>query len=420
MRYQLPKGTHDILPGEVEEWQQAEALFRDICRAYSYDEIRTPVFEHAELFARAVGEETDIVSKEMYVFEDRAGRKMALRPEGTAGVIRAYIQHSLGAEEKSLVKLFYIAPNFRYERPQAGRYRQHHQVGAEAVGSLDPALDVELIGLARAFFERLGVTGSRVLLNSNGCPACRPAFRETLRTFLGDVLDELCPDCRRRTDVNPLRVLDCKRDECRELTEDAPRMVAHLCGECDEHFGAVKENLATLGIDFELDTRIVRGLDYYTKTAFEFRHDKLGAQDALMGGGRYDGLVEELGGKPTPGVGFGLGLERALLALHELGATARAASRSGVYVAALGAEAGAHALRLIEELRQAGLRADLDHFDRGLRAQMKQADKGGFAFAAILGEDELAAGQVTLRDLESGEQQSIARDSAVAEITRAN
>jgi len=417
VKYQAPKGTHDILPAEVAEWRRLEQTFREVCDQYVFEELRTPMFEHTEVFVRAVGEETDIVSKEMYVFEDRGGRSLALRPEGTAGVVRACLQHGLGGRDgKTLVKVYYLMPIFRYERPQAGRYRQHHQAGVEVLGSQDPALDAEVIDLACTYYARLDLTGVRVLINSVGCPACRPRYREELRAFLAPVLDRLCVDCRRRQETNPLRVLDCKHETCRELTKDAPLMLDHLCDECAAHFEQLRQHLKTLGVPAEVDPRIVRGLDYYTKTAFEVRHAALGAQDALMGGGRYDGLVEELGGPPTPAVGFGLGLERAILARRQAGAADTLEPRRGVFVAALGQQAQNAAVGLLGRLRRAGVRADMHHGDRGLRAQLRQADKRNYARAVLLGEDELRSGAATVRDLVTGEQVEIPLDELAIKL----
>ncbi|MFQ6097281.1 MAG: histidine--tRNA ligase [Armatimonadota bacterium] len=416
MRFQVPKGTRDILPEEAGEWQFVEARFRDTCRNFGYHEIRTPIFEQTELFRRGVGHDTDIVGKEMYTFEDRGGRSLTLRAEGTVPVVRAYVEHNLGGPARRLVKLYYLGPIFRYDRPQKGRFRQHHQAGAEAIGSSDPAVDAEIIELALTWWREIGIPQCVVRLNSVGCPKCWPAFRLVLREALADRVEEMCPDCRRRYETNLRRILDCKNERCRTLTEDTPRMIDHLCDECAGHFRGVQEGLTLVGIPYEIDPRIVRGLDYYTKTAFEITHPSLGAQDALGGGGRYDGLVEECGGPPTPGVGIGMGVERALLVRQQLGHRAPRTDGASVFVASLGPEARREAIKVVSELRHAGITAEMDHKDRGLRGQMRAADSGGFTHCAIIGEDELAQGTVTLRRMNSGEQTVVPRPDLVAAI----
>ncbi|UCH33282.1 MAG: histidine--tRNA ligase [Armatimonadota bacterium] len=406
MRYSAPRGTQDILPEDVCRWQRLEACFRDLCARYGYREIRTPVFEDMALFARAVGEETDIVAKEMYVFEDRGGRAMALRPEGTAPVVRAYVQHKLyglpGAQ-----KLYYIAPIFRYERPQAGRYRQHHQVGVEAIGAPGPDIDAEIIALGRDLLDALGVSGGRLEINSVGCRECRPQYRQTLQDALRPVLSELCEVCQGRFDRNPMRILDDKNERCRELTADAPRILDHLCAACRGHFEGLQQCLADLGLEYHVNARIVRGLDYYARTAFEIIHDALAAKDTVIGGGRYDGLVEELGGPPTPGVGFGAGVERMLLIMEAQGAAPPRADGM-VYVAAADDAARKAALRALRGLRSAGIAADMDYSARSLKAQMKEANRVGASRVVILGEDELRSGAATVRDMATGEQTQVA------------
>ncbi len=416
MRYQVPKGTRDILPADVRQWQFAEQRFREVCQRYGYEEIRTPIFEQTELFVRSVGEDTDIVRKEMYTFDDRGGRSLTLRAEGTAPAVRAYVQHSLGGRDSGLVKVYYIAPIFRYDRPQKGRFRQHHQCGMEAIGGLDPALDAEIVHLALAWWQELGIAGCRVMLNSVGCERCRPAYRDRLRAAVQPLLPDLCADCQRRFETNVERVLDCKEGACREATGAVPTMLDHLCGECAAHFQGVREALAAMGVGYEIDPRIVRGLDYYTKTAFEVAHDALGAQDVLGGGGRYDGLAAELGGRPAPGVGAGLGLDRALLVRESLGLMAPEAGDGGCFVVALGAEARREGLGLLAQLRAAGVRAEADHADRSLRAQLRYADAHGYLYAAILGEDELARGVVSLRCMNTGEQRELPAADLVREV----
>ena len=413
MQYRRPRGVNDITPAEVGRWQRAETLYRDLCRRFAYQEIRTPIFEQTELFIRAIGEETDLVNKEMYTFQDRGGRSLTLRAEGTAPVVRAFLEDSLqGQDRERLVKLFYLAPIFRYERPQAGRYRQHHQAGAEALGSANPALDAEIMALATSFYHGLGITELTLLLNSVGCPVCRSGHLQQLKAAVAPRLREMCGDCQRRFDINPLRLLDCKRATCQEVTANAPKMTDLLCEDCGTHFEGVQSALREIGIDwFTLEPRLVRGLDYYTQTAFEFRAPGLGAQDSIGGGGRYDGLVREFGGPPTPAVGIGMGLERVLIAQEAAEAAAETgalpALREGVFVAALGEQAWEPALRLLQELRQAGQVAEVDYRRRSMRAQLSFADKEGFRWAAILGEDELREENVTLRNLETGEQESV-------------
>ena len=405
MRYAAPRGTQDILPEDAPRWQRLEGCFRDLCALYGYREIRTPVFEEMALFARAVGEETDIVAKEMYVFEDRGGRAMALRPEGTAPVVRAYVQHKLHGRPGAQ-KLYYIAPIFRYERPQAGRYRQHHQVGVEAIGTPGPDVDAEVIALGRHLLDALGIAGGRLEINSVGCPECRPVYRRALQDALRPILAELCEVCQVRFDRNPMRILDDKNERCRELTRDAPSILDHLCEACRAHFDGLQAHLKDLGLDYTANPRIVRGLDYYTRTAFEIIHDALAAKDTVIGGGRYDGLVEQLGGPPTPGMGFGAGIERMLLIMEAQGAAPPAACEM-VYIAAADEGSRKAALRALRELRGAGIAADMDYTARSLKTQMKEADRLGCRQVVILGEQELAAGTATVRDMATGEQRQV-------------
>ena len=415
MRYQRPKGTQDILPDEAPRWRMVEQTFRDVCRRYDFDEIRTPIFEETDLFVRSVGEDTDIVSKEMYTFEDKGGRSLTLRAEGTAPTVRAFLEENIqGQDRERLVKLYYIAPIFRQDKPQAGRYRQHHQAGIEALGSPEPALDVEVIDLALTFFGELGIEGTRLLINSVGCPKCAPGFVDALKASVADSVESMCGDCRRRYETNPLRLLDCKVDICREITEGAPKMLDVLCGECAEHFDGLREHLEALDISYEIDPRIVRGLDYYTKTAFEFRHDALGAQDSIGGGGRYDGLVEQCGGPATPGVGLGTGIERILLVREALGLRDEEQPREGSFIVAIGDEAWLPAYRLLHDLRGAGVKAEIDYRRRSIRAQMRYADAQGYLNAVLLGGDEIAKGVATVRDMVSGEQDEVSLDGLAA------
>lgn len=408
MHYKRPIGTQDITPDTVGEWRYVEECFRDLAARYGYGELRTPIFEDTDLFLRSVGKETDIGSKEMYTFEDRGNRSLTLRAEGTAPAVRAYLENHLDKTDKErVVKLFYIAPIFRYDRPQAGRYRQHHQCGIEVIGSPDPATDAEVISFAWNFYAAMGLTGITVLLNSVGCPACAPGYLEKLQETMQQSLDVLCDDCKRRYTENPLRMLDCKA--CREPMQAAPRMVDELCGECEGHLNQVKVILDALGIPYEMDYNIVRGLDYYTKTAFEFQIQGIGAQSALGGGGRYDKLVEKCGGHPTPGVGLGMGLERILLARQNAGLSAAPAGREGVFIVALGDAAWLEGLKLTQELRVTGLRSEVDYRRRSMKAQLRFADNEHFAQAIILGDNELEQSVVGLKDLETGEQVEVPR-----------
>ncbi|WP_406676521.1 histidine--tRNA ligase [Moorella sp. ACPs] len=408
-----PRGTEDILPEEVGRWYLLEATARQVSRLYGYREIRTPVFEHTELFNRGVGDTTDIVEKEMYTFTDRGGRSLTLRPEGTAPVVRAFLEHHLEAGGLP-VKLFYLGPMFRYGRPQAGRLRQFHQFGVEAFGSRDPALDAEVIALAMDFYNRLALKDLELHLNSVGCPACRPRHREKLQDYLRPHLADLCPTCQGRFERNPLRIFDCKSPVCQEIVAGAPTIAASLCPDCGQHFERVQEYLQELEIDFILDEHLVRGLDYYTNTAFEIMVKGIGAQSSIGGGGRYDGLVAALGGKPVPGIGFGLGLERVLLALESQGRELMPGGGVDVLVVTAGAGVERVAVRLLASLRAAGLKADKDYLGRSLKAQMKYANRYPAKLVVILGEEELARGQVLVRRLDSGDQEEIPLDAAAA------
>ncbi len=414
MRYSAPRGTQDILPQDARRWQRLEACFRELCARYGYREIRTPAFEEMALFARAVGQETDIVAKEMYVFEDRGRRAMALRPEGTAPVVRAYLQHKLYGLPGTQ-KLYYIAPIFRYERPQAGRYRQHHQVGVEAVSAPGPDVDAEVIALGRHLLDALGITGGRLEINSVGCPACRPRYRGVLQEALRPLLAELCETCQARFERNPMRILDDKNERCQELTRDAPRILDHLCAACRAHLDGLQQGLTDLGLEYTVNARIVRGLDYYTRTAFEIIHDALAAKDTVIGGGRYDGLAEELGGPPTPGVGFGAGIERMLLIMEAQGIPGPAPPDL-IYVATADDRGRAAAPRVLRDLRRAGISADTDYNARGLKAQMKEADRLGCPWVVILGGEELDSGVATVRDMASGEQRQVAVSCLAREL----
>ena len=410
-----PRGTKDILPDTVGEWTYVEQKIRDLCSRYGYREIRTPMFEHTELFHRGIGEGTDVVDKEMYTFKDRGDRSITLRPENTASAVRAYLQNKLYGDS-SLTKLFYIGSMFRYDRPQAGRMREFHQFGIEALGEENPAVDAEVILLAVDFLRSLGLKDLELSLNSVGCPSCRPVYRKALQDYFRDKLDDLCDDCKDRFDRSPLRILDCKVDADKPFMKDAPRITDCLCDACQDHFHMVQEYLSYAGISFQLDSRLVRGLDYYTKTAFEIKYAPLGAQSAVAGGGRYDGLIEEIGGKPTPAVGFATGLERVLLALEKQGLLPEQDRKTDGFVIALGDAAQFPAFGLLEKLRRAGLKVGMDYAGRSMKAQMKQANKAGARYALIIGEEEVKESCVQLKNMANSEQQKVSFDNIVEKL----
>jgi histidyl-tRNA synthetase len=408
--YRAPKGTQDVLPPQSARWERFVASFAGQAHRAGYGLHIPPMFEHYEVFAR-VGESTDIVRKEMYDFDDRGGRHIALRPEGTASVARAFVEH----RPTTPFKAWYVAPSFRNEAPQAGRYRQHHQVGIEVLGTDDPDVDVEVIALLDTFYRSLGLRQVSLQLNSLGDAACRPSYLAALRAYLESRAGELTEQSRQTLAVNPLRVLDSKRPEDAAIIADAPRMVDHLCAECASHFARVQTGLQSLGMTFELAPRLVRGLDYYTRTTFEFAADALdNAQNAVGGGGRYDGLVEQMGGPPTPGIGFGAGIERTLLACDAEGVFPVPTAVVDVFV--VDTTGGDHALALSHELRAAGLRADRGFDQRSMKSQMKQADRTGAAVALIIGEQEAADGNVTVRDLRNSEQEVVSRADVVDRV----
>ena len=401
-----PRGTKDILPEQISNWLFVENKIREICKNYGYEEIRTPTFEHTELFQRGIGESTDVVEKEMYTFTDRGGRSITLRPENTASAVRAYLQNKLYAAG-NLTKLFYIGSMFRYDRPQAGRLREFHQFGVEALGEQNPALDAEIILLAWDFLKSLGLDDLKLKINTVGCPKCRPVYRQKLQHYFSENIDELCEDCQKRLYKNPLRILDCKIDGGKEFIEDAPQIETCLCNECREHFAQVQKYLQAAGVDFEIDARLVRGLDYYTKTAFEIQYLPLGAQSAVAGGGRYDGLIEEIGGTPTPGIGFAAGIERILIALEKQNLLQAEKNNFDAFIVAVGAEAEIAAFKLLTELRRKNISATMNFAKRSIKAQMKQAAKSGAKFALIIGDDEVKNSTVTVKNLETSAQETI-------------
>ncbi len=411
------RGAPDILPEDAGQWQQLEVVARDVLARYGYAEIRTPLFERTELFVRGIGEGTDIVEKEMYTFADRGGESLTLRPEATASLMRAYVEHNLGAPG-GLVKLYLIGPMFRHERPQSGRFRQFHQIDVEIVGSPGPAVDAEVMALLDHLLEAWGLTGIAVNVNSIGDPVCRPSYRQAFVAYMEGHRGALCPDCLLRLQKNPLRILDCKVAACQQVAAGAPTIAGYLCAPCREHFAAVRRLLDTLGIEHAVNERLVRGLDYYTRTTFEFLNPALGAQNAVAGGGRYDGLVEEIGGPPTPAIGFAIGEERILTSLAAQGAAPDLPPPDGVYVAAVGTEAFPPALALAQTLRAKGLRAAVDLEGRSLKAQMRQANKERFRYTVILGEDELKRGEGSLKDMVTGDQRAIPLGEVADRLTR--
>lgn len=402
-----PRGTKDILPVEMAKWRHVEATVRGMMEVFGYGEIRTPVFERAELFERGVGSDADIVKKEMYVFQDRGGRSLALRPEGTAAVVRAFIQHKMHAESE-LCKLFYIMPMFRYERPQAGRYRQHHQFGVEAIGVSHPALDAEIIVLALEIARKLGLAGENLKINSIGCEVCRPPFVDVLKRRLGESAEDFCDDCKDRIERNPIRVLDCKNKNCRELFRNAPVITDFLCDDCSSHHTKLKNYLSLLGVSFSEDPLLVRGLDYYTKTTFEVTVDQLGAQNSIIGGGRYDRLIDQLGGVKKPAVGFGSGIERVILALENQGFSFPAVSEMKAMILPLDEASFDKGLAMLYDLRKHGLSVDMALSKKSMKGLMKEADRSKAHFAIIIGEDELKNGYVTARNLKAGDQVRVA------------
>ncbi|WHY70685.1 histidine--tRNA ligase [Fictibacillus enclensis] len=409
MGYQIPRGTQDILPGTVEKWQYVENKAREICSRYNYKEIRTPIFEHTELFLRSVGDTTDIVQKEMYTFTDRGERSLTLRPEGTASTVRSYVENKLFGLPQQPTKLYYIGPMFRYERPQAGRYRQFVQFGIEAMGSDDPSIDAEVMALAMDVYKELGLKRLRLVLNTLGDKESRKAHRDALVAHFEPRIGEFCHDCQNRLQTNPLRILDCKKDRDHELMKTAPSIHDYLNEESRNYFETVKSTLTAMGIDFVIDPTLVRGLDYYNHTAFEIMSDAegFGAITTLSGGGRYNGLAEEIGGPATPGIGFAMSLERLLLALDAEGVTLPIEDSLDCYLVAMGESAKEKAPSILYQLRKAGLKADKDYMDKKMKAQFKAADRTNAKFVAVLGDDELANGVISVKEMESGNQTEV-------------
>ena len=403
---QALRGTQDILPDNIYKWNHVESVIKELCALYGYSEIRTPMFEDTKLFLRGIGDTTDVVAKEMYTFEDRGGRSITLRPENTAAVVRSYLEHKLYGDQQ-VHKLFYIGSMFRYDRPQAGRYREFHQFGVEVLGASSPAADAEVINLAYTLFKTLGLKELELHINSIGDYKCRPIYRQKLIEFFEEKEDQLCDDCQARLHKNPLRILDCKEDSCRRASAGAPKITDYLCDEGEKKFEAVKRYLAALEIPYSVDSRLVRGLDYYTNTAFEIQYPPLGAQSAICGGGRYDGLVEDVGGPSTPGIGFAVGLERLLLALEMQKLIPEPANRKKVYIVTLGEDAIVEGIKIQQHLRDKGVIAEIDLQDRSIKGQMKQAGKNNAEYTVIIGANEMEKKEAAVKNMENGKQQDI-------------
>jgi len=398
-----PRGTKDVVPSESYKWQYVESIARKTAEDFGFSEIRFPAFEHTELFLRGIGGTTDVVQKEMYTFEDKGGRSISLRPEGTASVVRSCLENSVFAGGLP-VKAYYICPNFRYEKPQAGRLREHHQFGVECFGSAEPSADAEVIALAKIYLERLGLRNLSLEINSIGCPECRPAYHAALREYFSAREDELCETCRGRLERNPMRILDCKSEICKSIAAGAPVMLDYLCDDCREHFERLKGYLDGMGINYTVNPKIVRGLDYYTRTVFEFVSTQAGSQGTVCGGGRYDGLVAELGGQAIPGLGFGSGIERALLVMEAEGVEIPRPAGTAVFLAALGDKADSFVQSLAYELRSLGVAAERDLCARGLKAQMKYADRINARYAIVIGDNEIESSAANIKDMSTGEQ----------------
>lgn len=390
------RGFNDILPGEIEKWQFFEETARNLFESFGFSEVRVPILEKTELFVRGIGEATDIVEKEMFTFPDRHGEMMTLRPEGTAPVVRAFIEHSMHAADP-VTKLYYTGPMFRYERPQKGRYRQFYQIGAEIFGVENPIADAEVLSMLTELFNRTGIKGAELQINSLGCKECRPQYKVHLLDFLKIIADKLCPDCQRRLNHNPLRVLDCKNEGCKEATKDAPSIIDNLCDRCDSHFNEVRSNLDTLGTCYSLNHRMVRGLDYYQKTTFEIICSALGSQNAVAAGGRYDGLVKDLGGPETPGLGFAIGLERAVSLIELTGKSFL--KRPALFIATVGEQARKWALKTKYELNLKGIWAEMDYEGKSIKSQMRRADKIGARFSVVVGDSEISSGSAILKNM---------------------
>ena len=416
MFIKVPKGTQDILPEDISKWYYIEDMIKEILSKYGYKEIRTPFFEYTDLFVRGIGESTDIVTKEMFTFPDRKGRSLTLRPEGTAPVVRAYLENGMDRISK-VIKLFYLGPMFRCEKPQAGRFRQFNQFGIEVIGTKSSAADAEVILTVLEVYKKLGLKNLEILINSVGCKKCRVDYIQKLKKYLKDKHDFLCSECKERYKKNPLRVFDCKKDSCKRIIEAAPVIIENLCQECESHFSEVKSYLDDQKIVFHEDPRLVRGLDYYTKTAFEIISGGLGAQNAIGGGGRYDDLVEELGGKPTPAVGFAAGIERMIIAIDQQKVEWPVEKRLDIFVAKVNEKNKDTAFRLLQKIRNTGLSADMDYSGGSLKSQMRIANKIGARYTVIVGEEELSKNMVILRNMQTKEQKEVQIDNLIDELS---
>lgn len=408
----IPKGTKDVLPQDSYKWQYVESIARSVAKRFNLKELRTPTFEHTELFQRSVGDTTDVVTKEMYTFKDKGDRSITLKPEGTAGAVRAYIENGLAGGALP-VKMYYITPAFRYERPQAGRLREFHQFGVEIFGAASAQTDAETILTADTLLKELGLN-VKLKLNSIGCKTCRAAYNQALKGFFEPHLDELCYDCKTRFAKNPLRLLDCKEENCKKINANAPVILDYLCPECAAHFEEVEACLQAVGVEYEIDPRIVRGLDYYTRTVFEFVSQDIGAQGTVCAGGRYDGLIEELGGKPTPAVGFAAGIERLLIVMEQTGKAIPEEEKPVVYFAGMDGACRQKAFELATVLRKAGIYTEIDHMERSVKAQFKYADKIGAQYVAVIGGNELAEGKANVKSMATGESEGVAFDEMLA------
>lgn len=413
-----PKGTKDVLPNQVYRWHYVERKFDDICRRYGYKEIRTPIFEHTELINRGVGDTTDIVQKEMYTFNDHGGRSLTLKPEGTSPAVRAFVEHRMYAEVQP-TKIYYDTPCFRYEKPQSGRLRQFHQFGVEIFGTPNMMADADVICLGHDFLEEMGIKDVVLEINSVGCPTCRDTYRRALQDFLRPHYDELCDTCKNRFDKNPMRILDCKSQEDQDLVKDAPNMIDYLCDECASSFEEVKGHLESMGLEYTVNPRIVRGLDYYTKTAFEFVSNKIGAQGTVCGGGRYDNLCQEIGGPPIPGVGFGLGKERLLMLMEANGVEIPEAEPSDVFIVTMGDKGRIKGLEILRELHKKGISAQMDTLARNVKGQFKYAARLNAKKTIVIGDEELEKGVVQIKDMDRHEQQEVSFDNILEMLKKA-
>ena len=412
MKYAAMKGTKDILPAEIYRWHKAEQTFADVCHSYGYEEIRIPTFEQTDLFQRSVGDTTDVVQKEMYTFDDKGGRSITLRPEGTAGVVRSYIEKGMSSLP-SPVRMFYELTAFRYENVQAGRLREFHQFGLEAFGAEGPEIDAEIISILTVFFEKMGIKQTKLCINSIGCPTCRAEYNKVLKDYFRPHLEEMCEDCKSRFDRNPLRMIDCKEEGCGKVAANAPRLIDYLCDDCKAHFDGLKSNLESLGIKYEIDSGIVRGLDYYTRTVFEFKSEHVGTQGTICGGGRYDKLVESMDGPSTPGIGFAMGAERFLMEMAAQEIEIAKLNYVKVYFASLSDSVKPVISKLCLELRKKGIGCEMDLCNRSFRAQMKYANKNGIPFVVAVGDDEIASGKIKVKNMSDGSETEVAINDLV-------